>query len=55
MLGQKEVSVLLQDASGLEIELQDNVVFSSEITQPILSYGRLMNAAGGAFAQRATA
>ena len=44
VLGQKAVSVLLQDASGTEIELQDNVVFSSEISQPILSYGRLMNA-----------
>ena len=44
VLGQKAVSVLLQDASGVEIELQDNVVFSNEITQPILSYGRLMNA-----------
>ena len=29
---------------GTEIELRDNIVFSSEITQPILSYGRLMDA-----------
>ena len=44
VLGQKAISVLLQDSNGTEIELQDNVVFSDEISQPILSYGRLMSA-----------
>ena len=44
VLGQKTISVLLEDAGGLEIELRDSVVFSNEISQPILSYGRLMNA-----------
>ena len=44
VLGQKTVSVLLEDAAGVEIELRDSVVFSHEISQPILSHGRLMNA-----------
>ena len=44
VLGQKTVAVLLEDSGGVEIELRDDVVFSHEINQPILSYGRLMNA-----------
>eukprot|EP00435_Cladocopium_sp_Y103_P031972 s1934_g8.t1 len=43
-LGQKAMSVLPEDVNGTEIELLDNVIFSNEINQPILSYGRLMNA-----------
>ena len=44
VLGQRSVSVLLEDVNGIEIELRDNVIFSNEISQPILSYGRLMDA-----------
>ena len=47
LLGQRSRSVVLEDKNGAEIELRDNVVFSDEITQPILSFGRLMNAGWG--------
>ena len=51
VLGQKAISVLLQDAHGTEIELKDDVIFSHEISQPMLSYGRLMNAGWSICAQ----
>ena len=43
-MGQRSVSICLDDINGAEVELIDNVVFSSQVTQPILSYGRLMSA-----------
>ena len=52
VLGQKAISVLLQDANGTEIELKDDVIFSHEISQPMLSYGRLMNAGWSICAQK---
>jgi len=44
LLGQRSVAVVLEDKNGAEIEVRDNVVLSDEISQPVLSFGRLMNA-----------
>ena len=52
LLGQRAIAVLLEDIHGAEIEVRDNVVFSNEITQPILSYGRLMDAGWSIDAER---
>ena len=43
-LGQRSISVDLVDINGVKIELRDTVMFSHEVHQPILSYGRLMDA-----------
>ena len=51
LLGQRSVAVVLEDKNGVEIEVRDNVVFSDEISQPILSFGRLMNAGWSMCAQ----
>ena len=44
LLGQRSVAVVLEDKNRVEIEVRDSVVFSDEISQPILSFGRLMSA-----------
>ena len=51
LLGQRSVAAVLEDKNGVEIEVRDNVVFSDEISQPILSVGRLMNAGWSICAQ----
>ena len=51
LLGQRSVAVVLEDKNGVEIEVRDNVVFSDEISQPILSFERLMNAGWSICAQ----
>ena len=51
-LGQRTVSIQMEDFNGCLVELRDNVVFSEEITQPILSYGRLMDAGWSINAER---
>lgn len=51
-MGQRVVSILLGDNRGIGMELIENVVFSPEVTQPILSYGRLMNAGWSIDAQQ---
>ena len=40
--GAKSVEISLRDIDGREVLLKENVVFSSKVNQPILSYGRLM-------------
>ena len=40
--GAKSVATSLRDIDGREVLLQESFIFSQEVKQPILCYGRLM-------------